>query len=71
MVVPEPLEFEPDQVPEVETQSGLLRPSAWWPVSFAALLAAECGPDGPEVRYFPGRDPMAACRPDDHVARDE
>ena len=38
---------------------------------FAALIAAECGPDGPEVRYFPGRDPMAACRPDDHVARDE
>lgn len=38
---------------------------------FAAHIAAECGPDGPEVRYFPGRDPMAACRPDDHVARDE
>ena len=38
---------------------------------FAALLAAECGPDGPEVRYFPGRDPMAACRPDAQAGRDE
>ena len=38
---------------------------------FAADLAATFGPGGPEVRYFPGRDPMAACRPDDHVARDE